>query len=220
MPFHHVPTTLTEIGSKTVDGKRYYETPTGQLYPSVTTVMSLYNIDSIMEWRKRVGAEEANKIASKAARRGTNMHTVCENYLKNQHDTSKLMPNTLQLFKSIQPWIDKYIDNVHAIEAPLFSDHLEVGGRVDCIAEFDGKLAIVDYKTSSRQKDESKIQNYFMQCAAYAVMYEERTGISVPRIAIVMAVEGDEPLLFVKKRDDYIDDFISLRKEYKRRFDK
>lgn len=211
--FNHVSTQLTEINTKTVDGKRFYATPTGEMYPSVTTVMSILGKEAIIAWRKRVGDAEANRISSKAARRGTNMHTVCENYLHNK-PIEGVMPDTLGLFKSIQPFIDKYIDNVYAIEAPLYSHALQVGGRVDCVAEFDGRMAIVDYKTSSRRKEEGMIQNYFMQCAAYAVMFEERTGIAVPRIAIIMAVENDNPLLFVKKRDDYIDDFIALRKQY------
>lgn len=211
--FTHKSVQLDELTTQTLDGKRFYATPDGKLYPSVTTVMSILNKDAIMEWRRRVGEEQASKISSRAARRGTKLHTVCENYLMNK-DVSKTMPDTMALFKSIKPFIDKYIDNVYAIEAPLYSHHLRVGGRVDCIAEYDGKLAIIDYKTSSRQKDESQIQNYFMQCAAYAVMFEERTSIPVSRIAIVMAVENDNPLLFVKKRDDYIDQFISLRKKY------
>lgn len=213
MTFTHVPTSLTELNTVTANGKRFYQTPAGELFPSVTTVMSIYNKEAILAWRKRVGNEEANRISSKASRRGTKMHTVCENYLGNK-ELGNVMPDTLGLFKSIQPIIDKYIDNVYAIEAPLYSEHLKVGGRVDCVAEFDGKPAIVDFKTSSRIKTEDKIQNYFMQCAAYAVMFEERTGIAIPRIAIVMAVEDEEPLLFVKKRNDYIDDFIELRLQY------
>lgn len=213
MIFTHVPTHLTELNTVTSNGKRFYQTPTGELFPSVTTVMSLYNKEAILEWRKRVGNEEANRISSKASRRGTKLHTVCENYLNNS-EIGTIMPDTLSLFKQIQPIIDKYINNVYAIEAPLYSEHLKVGGRVDCVAEFDGKPAIVDFKTSSRIKTEDKIQNYFMQCAAYAVMFEERTGIPIPRIAIVMAVENEESLLFVKKRNDYIDDFIELRLQY------
>lgn len=213
MTFTHVPTQLTELNTVSANGKRFYQTPSGELFPSVTTVMSVYNKEAILAWRKRVGNEEANRISSKASRRGTKMHTVCENYLGNK-ELGNVMPDTLGLFKSIQPIIDKYIDNVYAIEAPLYSEHLKVGGRVDCVAEFDGKPAIVDFKTSSRIKTEDKIQNYFMQCAAYAVMFEERTGIPIPRIAIIMAVENEEPLLFVKKRNDYIDDFIELRLQY------
>lgn len=213
MTFTHVPTMLTELSTVNSDGKRFYQTPDGELFPSVTTVMSIMNKDAILAWRKRVGAEEANRISSKAARRGTKMHTVCENYLGNK-ELGNVMPDTLALFKQIKPMIDEYVDNVYAIEAPLYSEHLKVGGRVDCVAEFDGKPAIIDFKTSSRIKTEDKIQNYFMQCAAYAVMFEERTGIPIPRIAIIMAVENEEPLLFVKKRNDYIDDFIELRLQY------
>lgn len=204
---------LTELSTVNSDGKRFYQTPDGELFPSVTTVMSIMNKDAILAWRKRVGAEEANRISSKAARRGTKMHTVCENYLGNK-ELGNVMPDTLALFKQIKPMIDEYVNNVYAIEAPLYSEHLKVGGRVDCVAEFDGKPAIIDFKTSSRIKTEDKIQNYFMQCAAYAVMFEERTGIPIPRIAIIMAVENEEPLLFVKKRNDYIDDFIELRLQY------
>lgn len=213
MTFTHVPTQLTELNTVSANGKRFYQTPSGELFPSVTTVMSLYNKEAILEWRKRVGDVEANKISSKASRRGTKMHTVCENYLGNK-ELGSVMPDTLSLFKQIQPIIDRYVDNVYAIEAPLYSEHLKVGGRVDCVAEFDGKPAIIDFKTSSRIKTEDKIQNYFMQCAAYAVMFEERTGIPIPRIAIIMAVENEDPLLFVKKRNDYIDDFIELRLQY------
>lgn len=213
MQFRHVPTLLTELNTVNENGKRFYQTPDGKLFPSVTTVMSIMNKDAILAWRKRVGAEEANRISSKAARRGTKMHTVCENYLGNK-ELVNVMPDTLALFKQIKPMLDEYVNNIYAIEAPLYSEHLKVGGRVDCVAEFDGKPAIIDFKTSSRVKTEDKIQNYFMQCAAYAVMFEERTGISIPRIAIIMAVEGDDPLLFVKKRDDYIEEFISLRLQY------
>lgn len=213
MIFNHIPTQLTELNTVTDDGKRLYQTPDGELFPSVTTVMSIYNKEAILEWRKRVGSEEANRISSRAARRGTKLHTVCESYLKNV-SVEKIMPDTLALFRSIQPIIDKYVNNIHAIEAPLYSKHLKVGGRVDCVAEFDGKPAIIDFKTSSRIKTEDEIQNYFMQCAAYAVMFEERTKIPIPRIAIVMAVENQMPLVFVKKRDAYIDSFIRLRLQY------
>lgn len=213
MTFNHVPTSLTELSTVTSDGKRYYKIPSGVLYPSVTTVMSIYNKKGIMEWRQRVGEAEANRISGKASRRGTKMHTVCENYLNNT-DLGKVMPDIMMMFRSIKPWLDDNVNNVHAIEAPLYSNHLRVGGRVDCISEFDGKLSIIDFKTSSKPKTEDKIKNYFMQCSAYAVMYEELTGIPVPRIVIIMAVEGSEPLLFVKKRNDYIDDFIELRDKY------
>jgi genome maintenance exonuclease 1 len=124
------------------------------------------------------------------------------------------MPDALVMFKAIQPILDQYIDNIHALEVPLYSDHLKVAGRVDCIAEFDGKLSVIDFKTASKPKEEKWILNYFMQCSAYAVMYEERTGIPVPRIAVVIAVDGEQPQIFVKKHNDYIGDFIKYREIY------
>lgn len=213
--FTHKNVTLKDLNTVTRDGKRFYETPDGYLYPSVTTITSLHNQEAIQEWRNRVGAVEANRISTQASNRGTRMHKLCEDYLNNiSVESHSVMPNVKALFKTIKPIIDEYIDNIHGIELPLFSDHLKVGGKVDCVADFDGKLSIIDFKTSSRQKEETMIENYFMQCAAYSVMYEERTGNPVPRIAIVMAVENDSPQIFVKKRDDYIDAFIDLRLKY------
>lgn len=212
--FTHQTIPFDDLKTVTIDGKRFYQTPEGNTYPSVTSVTGLYNKKEILEWRKRVGEAEANRISTKASSRGTRVHKLCEDYLNNELNTDRYMPDSVGMFKSIQPIIDQYVDNIHAIEAPLYSDHLKVAGRVDCIAEFDGKLAIIDFKTSSRQKSEDKIQNYFMQCAAYAVMFEERTGIPVPRIAIVIAVDSDHPQVFVKKRNDYIGMFKTYREMF------
>lgn len=212
--FTHKTIPFNDLKTVTIDGKRFYQTPEGNTYPSVTTITGLYNKKEILEWRKRVGEEEANRISTKASSRGTRVHKLCEDYLNNELNTDRYMPDSVGMFKSIQPIIDQYVDNIHAIEAPLYSDYLRVAGRVDCIAEFDGKLAIIDFKTSSRQKSEDKIQNYFMQCAAYAVMFEELTGIPVPRLAIIMAVDSDHPQLFVKKRNDYIGMFKTYREMF------
>jgi genome maintenance exonuclease 1 len=124
------------------------------------------------------------------------------------------MPSNLVLFKTIQPILDEYVNNIHALEVPLYSNHLKVAGRVDCIAEFDGKLSVIDFKTANNLKDESKIQNYFMQCAAYAIMYEERTKIPVPKIVVIIAVENERVQIFVKKRNDFTEEFILYRKLY------
>jgi genome maintenance exonuclease 1 len=212
--FTHELVELTPLSTTTIDGKRHYQTPDGNVYPSVTTITSLHGKEGILEWRKRVGEEEANKISNKAATRGTRVHKLCEDYLNNELSFEGAMPNSIALFKQMQPFLDKYIGKVYGIECPLYSHHLRVAGKSDCIAQFDGKNAVVDFKTANKPKQEHWIQNYFMQCAAYAVAFEERTKISIPRIAIVVAVEGDSPQLFVKKRDDYIDMFISYRKQY------
>jgi len=212
--FTHELVELTPLSTTTIDGKRHYQTPDGNVYPSVTTITSLHGKEGILAWRKRVGEEEANKISNKAATRGTRVHKLCEDYLNNELSFEGAMPNSIALFKQMQPFLDKYIGKVYGIECPLYSHHLRVAGKSDCIAQFDGKNAVVDFKTANKPKQEHWIQNYFMQCAAYAVAFEERTKISIPRIAIVVAVEGDSPQLFIKKRDDYIDMFISYRKQY------
>ena len=212
--FEHKKIEFEELPTVTEDGKRFYKTPDGILYPSVTTITSLMGKDSIIAWRKRVGEAEANKISTQASSRGTRMHGICEDYLCNKQFKSTIMPDAMAMFKSIQPILDECIDDVHAIEAPLYSHHLKVAGRVDCVAKYNGGLSIIDWKTSSKQKDEKWIQNYFMQCSAYAVMFEERTKIPVPQLVVIIAVAGDNPQVFIKKRNDYIKEFISYRNLY------
>jgi genome maintenance exonuclease 1 len=205
---------IHDLDTVYLNGKRYYVTPEGNVYPSVTTVVGAHGKDSLNEWRKRVGEQEADKISRQAANRGNKLHKLCEDYLNNELSIDGEMPTTIQLFNSIKPIIQNYINNIYEIESPLYSDHLKVAGRVDCIAEFDGKISIIDFKTSSKPKLESYILNYFMQASAYAVMFEERTGISVSRLAIIIAVENDQPQVFIKKRDDYIGKFIEYRNLY------
>jgi len=169
-----------------------------------------------MEWRKRVGEEEANRISARAARRGTAMHTLCENYLRG----TPIEPDSFDndMWKSIQPFVDK-IDNIHALETPLYSDHLQVAGTVDCIAEYEGRLSVIDFKTSKRIKRSEDIKNYFMQCSAYAVAFEELVKIPVSRLVIIMGVDDEDPIVFNEKRDSWIGDFIELRESYRKMFD-
>lgn len=195
------------------DGTRYYATPNGKRYPSVTTILGAANKQALMEWRKAVGEKEANLIAARASRRGTKMHLHCEDYLNNKDILNGLTIFEKPLFKSIIPYLHR-INNIHVQEKRLYSDHLRLAGTVDCIAEFDGRLAVIDYKTSSRAKHKDEIHSYFIQCAAYAVMYEERTGIPIDKLVIIMAVEEDEPLLFVEKRDNWIPDLLYYRNLY------
>jgi ATP-dependent exoDNAse (exonuclease V) beta subunit len=194
------------------DGTRVYKTPSGKSYPSVTTVTGLHTKQGIMEWRKRVGEAEANRISTTAANRGTRIHQLCEDYLLGNDVNPDIFD--AEMFSSIKEWLDD-IDNIHALEDPLYSDHLEVAGTVDCIAEFQGKLSVIDFKTSSRPKERDDIHNYFMQTSAYAVAFEERTGIPIGRLVIIMAVANDYPRLFIEKRDNWVAGFKKLRLDYK-----
>ena len=216
--FNHVGLDPIEMSAEMVDGKRVYLTPEGFKFPSVTTVISnnKEKMAGIARWRERVGEEKANNISSRSTNRGTKYHSIVEDYLNNKLDLKnyRKFPLPVLMFQHSRETLDR-INNIYLQEAALYSRHLELAGRVDCIAEFDGELSIIDFKTSSRQKSEDKIQNYFMQCAAYAVMFEERTGIPVPRIAIVITVDSDHPQVFVKKRNDY----IGMFKTYLEMFD-
>lgn len=214
--FNHVNVNIPEIRTENINGGRYYVTPTGIKYPSITTVLSILSKKAIMEWRKRVGAEEANKISTKAARRGTNVHQMCEDYLNNkEYITNKTMPVDKEMFGTLKPILDERINNIHTQEATLYSDYLGVAGRVDCIAEFDGRLSVIDFKTSRKLKKKEWISNYFQQASAYCVMYEERTGIPIDQIVILIAVDEEEPQVFVEKRDNHIHDCIETIAIYK-----
>ena len=211
--FNHIHHEYPKLARTTVDGARLYETPSGRAYPSITTVTGLLKRQAIQEWRERVGAEEANKISSRASSRGTRVHSLCENYLSNLEVTPNYLDH--ELWQGIPPLLDR-INNIHALETKLYSDHLEVAGTVDCIAEFDGKLSVIDFKTSSRVKSHDDIHDYYMQCSAYAVAFEERTNLPVSQLLIVMAVDDHDPLLFFEKRDNWIEKFKQLREDYRK----
>jgi len=215
MSFTHKNFQLDELNTETVDGKRYYVTPQGKL-PSITTVLSILSRDGIKKWREKVGEAEANKISTKASRRGTSVHAMCEDYINNDLDAKKYLPNDRETFNSLKPVLDEHLDNVYAQEVPLWSEYLGVAGRVDCIAEWDGKIAVIDFKTSRKLKKKEWISNYFQQCAAYAVMWEERTGISINKIVVVIAVDGEEPQVFEERRDNYIYECVETIAQYKK----
>ena len=210
---------LSEMKRENVDGKRLYLTPEGKKYPSVTTITGLSKAQAIKEWRQRVGAEEANRVTAKASGLGTRVHKLCEHYVSNiELDYKKIKPMELFMFKQLKPILDTYLQEVLAVEAPLYSNFLEAAGTVDLIGNFYGKRCIIDFKTSKKKKPRSYITNYFMQEAAYAVMFEERTGIPINYLVTLIAVQEDEPQMFVEKRDDHIGTFMEYRHLYKEKY--
>lgn len=196
-------------------GKRTYATPEGQTYPSVTTVLSEHGREAIAAWRNRIGAAEANRISNSAARRGTRVHKLAERYIKNEEI---VLDNPLHqdLFDRLRPHLDE-IDNIRASEYNLYSDYLRLAGTVDCIADYKGKPHIIDFKTSSKPKQRDWIHSYFMQASAYAIMAEERYGLTIPRLAIIIAVEDSDPQVFVEHRDDWAELLIEYRDLYEKR---
>jgi len=210
--FNHLNYVVPEIKTQTINRKRYYVTPTGDKYPSITTVLGHFNKKAIFEWRQRVGEKEANRISTQASRRGTKVHQMCEDYINNELDEKKFMPTDKETFNSIRNILDSNIDNIQCQEATLYSDYLKVAGRVDCIGEWNDRLSVIDFKTSRKIKKKEYISNYFQQGAAYCVMFEERTKIPVDQIVIIIAVDGEEPQVFVEKRDTWV---LSLEKKIK-----
>jgi len=205
--FVNLPELDFDLQSKTENGSRKYVTPNGDAYPSVTTILSAYNKKAIQEWRERVGEEVANKISTQASTRGTRLHSLCETYLLNELSPLKLqsvMPDAKELFNKIKPKLDANIGKIYSLEQALYSDKLKIAGRVDCIAEWNGELSVIDFKTASKEKNEEWIQNYFMQCSAYAEMFEERTGRPINQIVVAIAVANGDTQIFVKEKEDYL----------------
>ena len=193
----------------TAQGRRYFVE--GNAYPSVTTVIGEMKKKSIMEWRRKVGEEEANAISKRATTRGNKCHKLAEDYLSNKPlDRYRDDVLSLGLFHQIRPYIDK-INNIHALEESLYSHTLKLAGRVDCIAEYDNELAIIDFKTSSKLKREEWIQDYFSQETAYAIMFQELTGLKVKQLVTIIATEQGTPQIFVKNN---ILEFVPKLKEY------
>ena len=205
-----------DLVADTQPSGRTYIDPDGNRYPSITTVLSILNEDELAAWRKRVGDAEANKIGNRAAARGTQVHNIIEKYLLNE-DITDYLPYVRQSLNNIRPILDEHITTIYGLEVPLYSRHLGVAGRCDCIALFDGVPTIVDFKTSRRPKKHEKIPNYFAQMAGYAVMWEERTGMPITNTVIIMDVDDHEPIIFREHRDNHIQLLIDTIKEYKTR---
>ena len=194
------------------DGKRFYVSPTGEKYPSVTTVTGLLTRDHIKLWRERVGAEVANKISSVAARRGTKMHALFEQYLRAEEEI--VFENILDqaMFNAVQPVLDNIIPV--ALEAGMYSDSLQMAGQVDCVGLWDDELCIIDFKTSAKYKEEYMADPWFHQMTAYAIMVEELTGEEIDSIVAVVAVDGGGVQVFEADPRDYVEKLYELRNRY------
>jgi hypothetical protein len=209
--FVSLPVQLPEIESIDKDGQRVYPISEGVQYYSITTVTSFQKAAFFKEWRRKVGEEVANRKTARATGRGTAFHSIAETYLKNEPvDSSNYDPLPYTLFKLAKPILDR-IDNIHVLEGALYSHYLRIAGRVDCIAEFDGELAVIDFKTSDKEKKEEWIENYFVQETAYAAMFYELTGLQVKKIVTIIATEEGHCQVIQKYDLDY---YFTLLKEY------
>lgn len=210
--FNHNFVTEVPITSVTTEEGRYYTIEDGSRFRSVTTVLNeKLDKTGLIEWKKRVGEAEAQRISTQAARRGTAVHSLAENYVLNKEDYSKgAMPVNVFTFNQIKKLLDDHVDNILGVELPLYSRALNVAGRTDLVAEFDGVPSIIDFKTSRKQKREEWIESYFLQTTVYAMMFEELYGIDIPRISILVAVDDEEGQLFVKDKSVYIPKVLKL----------
>lgn len=219
--FEHLPRSWDVAPLERVegDGMRLYRTPSGELYPSVTTVLS-HAVDhpELDAWRARVGDAEADEVTARAANRGTLVHGVAEDYLNNRLDPKSVNPMVLQDFLPIKGVLDEHVDRILCTEVRMYSDRLRTAGTGDLFAHYDGVLSYIDFKTARRDKEESDIESYFIQESAYSFMMFERYGVLVEDVITVMMRDGDSrSRVFRKKAVDYLPRFLELRERFKER---
>ncbi len=216
--FKHTPVEYNEesLDQQNRKSGRVYVDERGNEYPSITRVLSILNKDAIIAWRKRVGEEEANRISTKASKRGTKVHGLIEKFIANEEWNVDVNLLDLQVMKDVTPAISASLSEVFAIEKKMYSEHLGVAGTVDCVGIWNNKRSIIDWKTSRKWKKKEWISGYFMQSAAYAIMWEERTGMPIKNLVICIA--GDEGVqIFEEDRDDWTQPLIDTIAEFKRR---
>lgn len=208
---------LQTLKVEETDGRRHYISPNGLKLPSVTTVLGHFGKQKILEWKNRIGHEEAQKISTRASIRGTKFHSMMEKYLANEQNIfENVMPDMKQSFLDVKKEIDK-IDNIHYIESMLYSEVIGIAGRTDVIGEYEYVPSIIDFKTSTRHKRREWILNYFEQGTAYSLMYEEMTGIQINQIVVIVSVDGaDGPQVFIEERNDHIDSLMNKVKSYQK----
>ena len=220
--FNHVGLDPIEMTAEMVDGKRVYLTPEGFKFPSVTTVISnnKEKVAGIARWRARVGEEKANNVSKRSTNRGTKYHSIVEDYFNNNLDLKKYskFPLPVLMFQHSRPVLDR-INNIYLQEAALYSKHLEIAGRVDCIAEFDGVLSIIDFKTAAEPKREKYLYDYFVQETAYACMLQENYGLSVKQLVTIVACENGETQVVVHPpKKEFFMKLMSYIDEYQERY--
>ena len=223
MKFEHNPRCFPlDSEAKMVDGKRVYATPNGEFYPSITTVIgnNAKKQAGLAKWRARVGKEKAAAISSRSASRGTKFHSITEDYLNNELDIKKYKDSPLPvvMFEQTKKTFDR-IGNIYLQEAFLYSKHLEVAGRVDLVAEFDGELSIIDFKTSAEPKREAYLYDYFIQETAYACCFQELYSLTVKQLVTIVACENGETQVVIKPpKKEYLLQLIQYIDEYQKRY--
>ncbi len=205
-----------KLQERYIKGKRHYVTPNGMQLPSVTTVLSLMSEAGIKFWRNRVGAVEADRVQKDSLKVGTELHLICEKFLDNLGTESYKNPVAQKLFAQMKPELLK-INNIRVQEASLYSEKLGVAGRVDCIADYDGKLSVIDFKSATKKKQKSWVKSYFCQATAYALMYEELGGAKIDQIVIMVSARDGVVKSFVEDKEKYIEMLKNVIEDYQLR---
>lgn len=211
--FIHSPIILPKVERISENGKRLYLTPSGEKYPSVTSVTSLGSEDSIQEWKDRVGEEEATRVSNRASSRGTQIHTFCEDWLNNKPVVPDMFDR--DMWNKLKPTLND-ISNIRGLETMLYSHKLELAGTADCIADYKGELSLIDFKTSGKLKQKEWISSYFIQTACYSAMIAEMTGILPMKLVILIAVDDHVPQIFVENTMDWLPKAIQIREEFRK----
>jgi hypothetical protein len=222
MNFVHNPIDIAEVSTKNINRKRFYDTPTG-FYPSITTVLGVRKEkkEGLQAWRNRVGNDVANHIMRTAASRGTAVHHMCEDFLNNKEvikEEQSFLPWCL--FSQLKTTLESNINNIYAQECGLWSEKYRVAGRVDCIAEWNGVPSIIDFKTSRSERKDDYNFEYYIQASAYAEMFEERTGIEINQIVILVVTEDGLVQEFVKEKHEYLPHLIETIDQFTEQWEK
>ena len=221
--FNHLNISLPTATAKTVNGKRFYFTESGGVYPSITTVLGASERKKkwLREWRESVGYEVANYISRTSAARGTAFHKICEDYINNDnidHHKKKFLPWCM--FTQLQPILNENLDNVHLQEQAMWSDKYRVAGRVDCIGEWKGVLSVIDFKTSKSERNDEYNTDYYIQGSAYTEMYEEMTGTPINQVVILTTTEDGTVQVFVKDKNSYLQPLVETIDEFTTQWEK
>lgn len=204
------------LKERKVNGKRHYVSPSGKLLPSVTTVTGLLSEAGIQAWKNRIGSEEANKVGERAMSNGTFLHKMFEEFLDNKQPKPSNETVT-KLFEQAKETVTQNINNIRAQEVQLYSDKIGIAGRVDCIADYDGVLSVIDFKSAKQKKRKSYLKGYFAQATAYAEMYKELTNQKIEQIVILISAEDGTVEAFKENPDNYIDLLMDVIADYKNR---
>jgi len=204
--FNHIPVNFTPSELIEKDDEHYYQTPSGAIYPSITTILqktqTLEKQQSLQNWREKEIASDY--ITQEAAIVGSETHKLIENYLNGEEIFEEFRLLSEAHFNNLLAFVNK-INDIHGIELRLYSDKMKLAGTSDCIAKYDGTLSVIDYKTKRSNQKEEWLTDYFIQATSYGIMFKELTGIKVEKIVILVSSEKNTRMEFIKNPDNYLD---------------